>query len=156
MMNRQQRPPLCLDAGSLLVAGFKSMQACCKRWLQHPLDHELLNRQPCRPKNHPLASQSLRTTEIHRFAFAQMQQPATSHPSQPTRGEGGEVGGVGGGGVATAPQRFPGSGSGSPRQEPAGSRGTGLLCAQREGRRFRQMPPIKIAAGIAEQGEDLL
>lgn len=151
MMNRRQQPPLCLDAGSLLVAGFKSMRACCKRWLRHPLDHELLNRQPCRLKNHPLASQSLRTTEIHRFAFAQTQPPATSHPSQPTRGQR-EEGGRGG--AATAPQRFPGLGS--PRQEPAGSRGTGLLCAQREGRRFRQMPPIKIAASIAEQGEDLL
>lgn len=138
MMNRQLPPLLCLDAGSLLVDGFKSMQACCKPWLRHPRDRQLLSRQPCRLRNHPLASQPLRTSNIHRaLRRPDTPQPATSHPAQPARAPGLAA--------ALALQRLPGS----PRQEPAGSPGTGLLCAQREGRRFRQMPPVKIAAGIA-------
>lgn len=53
-----------------------------------------------------------------------------------------------GAGSAAAPGMAPARAAGSP--------GTGLLCAQGEGRRFRQMSPVKIAAGIAKRGEDLL
>lgn len=150
MLNRQQQLPLCLVGRLLLVAGFKSTQACFKRWLQHPLDHKLLIRQPCWLKKHRLASQPLRTSSTHpvlpRPDVAVRYIPPMAAPL--SAGAGNDEGG----GTAPALQRL----LGSPRQEPVGSMGTGLLCAQGEGRHFRQMPPEKIAVGIARQGEDLL
>lgn len=148
-MNRQP-PPLGLAAGLLLVAGFISLQACCERWLQRPLDHEVLSRQPRRldsrpPPRQPASRDQHQPSAVLRPAAAVRYLP----PIAARPGDGSGVGG----GAAAALQQMPGS----PRQEPAGSMGTGLLCARREGRRFRQMlPGKKIAAGVAKQGEDLL
>lgn len=92
------------------------------------------------PAEEPSARQPAPKDQQHPSALLRPDtpQPSTSHPAQPAQAPGLAA--------ALALQRLPGS----PRQEPAGSPGTGLLCAQREGRRFRQMPPVKIAAGIAK------
>lgn len=51
----------------------------------------------------------------------------------------------------------PGTPSRTPRGRGTGAQGPGLLCAHSEHRRCWQLPTVKIAAaGIAEQGEDLL
>lgn len=63
MMNRQLPPPLCLAAGLLLVAGFISLQACCERWLQRLLDHEVLSRQPRRLDSRPPPRQPASTDQ---------------------------------------------------------------------------------------------
>lgn len=70
-------PPLRLDAGSLarcLPALNQGRHAASvgsrTRW-----PTKLLSRQPCRLRDHPLASRSLRTDRSHGFSFAQLRRP---------------------------------------------------------------------------------
>lgn len=131
----RQPPPLGLAAGLLLVAGFISLQACCERWLQRPLDREVLSRQPRRLHSRPPPRRPA--------SRDQHQPPAVLRPDAavrylpPIAARPGMAAGWG----AARPRlcsrcRVPPSGAG-------GQHGNGLLCAQREGRRFRQMLPGK-------------